>query len=49
MLGTLVGIQALCVGVSTYLAIRSSKRAERLKAVKKDRKTGFKHFRTGGF
>lgn len=52
MLITLVGIQAVCVGVSTYMVLKTSRRADkikpRLKLVSKDKATGFKYYK-GGF
>jgi hypothetical protein len=49
MIATLVGIQAVCVGLTTFIAFKTSRRTESLKLVKKDKETGFKHFRPGGF
>lgn len=47
VIGTLIGIQAVCVGVVTYLSLKTSKKATKLKLVNKEGK--FKHYRTGGF
>lgn len=49
MIATLVTIQAVCVGVSTYLAFKTSTRTDKMKLVKKDKATGFKHYRSGRF
>lgn len=49
MIATLVGIQAVCVGVTTFVAFKTARRTEKLKLVNKDKRTGFKHYRPGGF
>lgn len=49
MIATLVGLQAVCVGVTTFIAFKTARRTEKLNLVKKDKKTGFKHYRAGRF
>ncbi len=45
--GTLIGIQSVCIGISTYLTYKSSRKSVKLQLVSKGK--GFKHYRTGGF
>jgi hypothetical protein len=45
----LVGIQTICVGITAFLTYRTTRRTVNLKLVNKDKKTGFKHFKPGGF
>lgn len=50
IIGALVGIQTICVGVTAYLAYKSSTNyTVTLKLVSKDKATGFKHYKPGGF
>lgn len=49
MITTLVGIQAVCVSITVYLTLKSTKRTSAMKIVARDKKTGFKHFKAGGF
>lgn len=49
MIATLVGLQAACVAVTTFIAIKTARRTNSLKLVKKDKTSGFKHYRPGGF
>lgn len=48
-LTTMIGVQTLCVGITTFLAYKSTKRVSPIKLVSKDKRTGFKHYKTGGF
>jgi hypothetical protein len=49
LIGTLVGVQTICVGFTAYLAYKTSKKTVALKLVSKDKITGFKHYKPGGF
>lgn len=49
MIMTLVSLQAVCVGITTFIAFKTSRRADHLKLVKKDKGTGHKYYRPGGF
>lgn len=48
ILTTLIGVQTICMGVSTYYAFKLTKRTAKLSLVKKE-KNGFKHYKVGGF
>jgi hypothetical protein len=45
----LVGVQTICVGVTAYLAYRTTRKTIPLKLISKDKITGFKHYKPGGF
>lgn len=49
MITALVGIQTVCVGVTAYLTYRTTKRAMGVKLVEKNKRTGYRHYKAGGF
>lgn len=46
MLSIFVGIQTVCIGVSSYLTYKSMKKSTKLTKVKGE---GFKYYKAGGF
>lgn len=49
IIGALVGVQTVCVGITAYLAYKTTKKTVSLKLISKDKITGFKHYKPGGF
>ncbi|MBD1379187.1 hypothetical protein [Metabacillus arenae] len=47
MLTTLIGIQTICVGVSAYLAYKTTKKSTKVKLSSNVK--GFKYYKAGGF
>lgn len=47
MIATLIGVQTICVGVTAYMAMKTTKKTVKLKLMNNEK--GYKYYKVGGF